>query len=98
MKPDWIVKLEAEPCRCERCSFCCGRGNIRVDDHSQPEGWDLETCDQCSGGIVGRRRGAPQGAAAWAAAWAAEKKWQREHFDSMFEGLFTESKVGEVES
>jgi hypothetical protein len=52
MKPDWIVKLEAEPCRCERCSFCCGRGNIRVDDHSQPEGWDLETCDQCSGGIV----------------------------------------------
>ena len=40
--------------------------------------------------------------AAWAAAeapaGAAEKKWQREHFDSMFEGLFTESKVGEVES
>ena len=40
---------------------------------------------------------AAAGAAAWAAG-AAERKWQRGHFDSMFEGLFTESNAGEVRS
>jgi immunity protein 5 of polymorphic toxin system len=31
---------------------------------------------------------AAAGAAAWAAAWAAETKWQKEHFEQMFGGLF----------
>jgi hypothetical protein len=47
-----IAAINAKPCRCIHCEFCRGTGNIRVDDLSQPEGWDLEPCDQCSGGIV----------------------------------------------
>lgn len=41
-----------KPCTCVTCSLCRGTGNIRVDDRSQPEGFDLESCDQCNGGIV----------------------------------------------
>lgn len=48
----WRTDLENEPCSCEPCGFCRGTGNIRVPDLSMPEGWDLEPCDQCNGGIV----------------------------------------------
>lgn len=57
-KPDWVIKLEAEPCHCVSCSWCGGSGTIyidmaghvvrsTVDDTDSPE-----SCDECSGGIV----------------------------------------------
>ena len=40
-------------CTCTPGSMCRGLGTMRVDEPSQPSGWDLETCDECSGsGIV----------------------------------------------
>lgn len=39
-------------CKCVTCDYCHGSGTVRVRDDSQPEGWDLDTCDECSGGIV----------------------------------------------
>ena len=49
--PAWVRELENEPCRCEHCALCRGTGNVRVSDLTQPEGFDLEPCDQCYGGI-----------------------------------------------
>ena len=45
-------ELRKEPCRCVLCGECNGTGNVRIDDWSQPEGYDLDTCDGCRGGIV----------------------------------------------
>ena len=49
--PDWVAKVEAEPCRCKWCSSCQGRGTIRVyggrlsiDDLAE-----LEDCLSCDG-------------------------------------------------
>ena len=39
-------------CRCVRCPNCRGLGTVRVDDRSQPSGWDLDTCDECRGSGV----------------------------------------------
>jgi hypothetical protein len=50
--PEWIRQLEKAPCTCEPCGLCRGTGNLRVTDLTQPEGYDLEPCDQCWGGIV----------------------------------------------
>jgi DnaJ-class molecular chaperone len=36
-------------CTCIICGECHGSGTVRVDDWSQPEGFDLETCDECRG-------------------------------------------------
>jgi DnaJ-class molecular chaperone len=50
----WQMKkdeLQKEPCRCETCSACRGEGAYKIDDRSQPEGFDLEFCDYCSGGV-----------------------------------------------
>lgn len=47
--PAWVEALLKEPCRCVPCGTCRGTGSIQVDDPTQPEGWDLETCDECCG-------------------------------------------------
>ena len=46
-----IDDLKKRPCTCVLCGDCNGTGDIQVDDKFQPEGWDLETCEQCDGGI-----------------------------------------------
>ena len=58
-KPEWVAKLESEPCKCLRCSFCNGSGTIyfdisgdyigsyQTDDLDNPE-----PCDECGNGIV----------------------------------------------
>ena len=43
------LRLEQEPCVCVRCPACHGKGTQRIDDWSQPEGYDLETCAECQG-------------------------------------------------
>lgn len=49
MKPEWVIKLEAEPCECVRCPDCNGNGHVMSD-------WDdfidIEPCGMCRGGIV----------------------------------------------
>jgi DnaJ-class molecular chaperone len=46
-------QLKALPCECVSCDDCRGSGNVRVDDWSLPDGWDLEPCFTCHGaGIV----------------------------------------------
>ena len=39
-----IDDLNKKPCTCVPCGYCNGTGNIQ-------ESWDLETCEQCDGGI-----------------------------------------------
>lgn len=58
-KPEWVTKLESEPCRCVRCSDCGGSGTIYFDlrghyvgKHMTDDMDDPEPCDMCSGGIV----------------------------------------------
>lgn len=41
----------SDQCRCVTCDCCHGSGTVRVRDDSQPEGWDLDQCDECHGGI-----------------------------------------------
>jgi hypothetical protein len=36
-------------CSCVICGECNGSGFHRVDDWTQPEGYDLETCEECRG-------------------------------------------------
>lgn len=38
-------------CRCSSCSMCGGRGTIRVEcsAHFSPDGYELESCDECGG-------------------------------------------------
>jgi DnaJ-class molecular chaperone len=44
-----IDSVQQEPCRCVYCGVCGGSGQIKVEDRSQPEGWDLDTCYACDG-------------------------------------------------
>lgn len=37
----------ADPCSCIRCAACGGSGQVRVGDPIM--GYDLESCDECSG-------------------------------------------------
>lgn len=57
-KPDWVKKLESEPCECVSCGDCGGSGTMwldmaghvvtcMVDDTDSPE-----SCDMCSNGTV----------------------------------------------
>jgi len=46
-----IDKLKELPCACVFCGSCNGSGHIQADDNSQPEGWSLETCEECNGGV-----------------------------------------------
>jgi hypothetical protein len=58
MTPDWVIKLEAEPCECVSCPDCNsgqvyydigGRyiGKNRMDDMCE-----METCDTCGGSAI----------------------------------------------
>jgi hypothetical protein len=53
-----MEELEKKPCTCTCCDLCGGTGNIRVDHFTglPSRGCDdmdeLETCDQCSGGVL----------------------------------------------
>ena len=57
-KPECVKQLEAQPCQCKPCSICHGTGNIRLDCRNGrltaflDDSYDLEPCDQCSGGIA----------------------------------------------
>jgi hypothetical protein len=57
-KPEWVKKLEVEPCECIRCEMCHGTGTLyfsfgrfigpsRHDDLDDPE-----PCEFCRGGIA----------------------------------------------
>ena len=45
---EYIEKLKAQPCTCERCCMCNGTGLLRAPTGGYPE-WDLESCDECRG-------------------------------------------------
>lgn len=57
-KPEWVVKLEAEPCTCIACSACHGTGtvyfdlsgrylgNSRMDDLAE-----ADSCEFCRSGV-----------------------------------------------
>ena len=59
MTPEWVKKLEADPCTCERCDACRGSGTVYwllgefcgpnhpCDDLAEPE-----SCEECSNGVV----------------------------------------------
>jgi DnaJ-class molecular chaperone len=59
-KPEWIQKLEAEPCECVSCAECHGSGTIFVDLRGHYVGAGMrddmdepESCDGCRGsGII----------------------------------------------
>jgi hypothetical protein len=57
--PEWVKKLEAEPCTCEPCSSCNGRGTVYWllgkycgPNHPCDDLADTEPCEECHGGVV----------------------------------------------
>ncbi len=59
MKPDWVIKLEEEPCQCVSCSLCGGTGTVWFSFGGKYLGrtrWDdldeAESCDNCHNGTI----------------------------------------------
>lgn len=41
------------PCTCTTCPECFGSATVRRPDRTSPDGYELETCEECNGsGIV----------------------------------------------
>jgi hypothetical protein len=58
-KPEWVIRLEAEPCECVSCGDCGGTGTVYYDiggnyvgEHMHDDMDSPESCDMCSGGTV----------------------------------------------
>jgi len=59
MTPDWVRKLESEPCTCESCPECRGTGNVywllghyEGPYHPCDDLADPQPCECCENGVL----------------------------------------------
>jgi hypothetical protein len=58
-QPEWLTKLESEPCTCLTCGECKGTGNVYWflgkycgPHHPGDDLANLEPCDSCHNGVI----------------------------------------------